>query len=409
MLFQTNLTTLQRIDMCYTQIMAHERYRPIAGVLLIGTYSVEETLPTAATNGRDEFYGKKFVDEVLVKDSYLRFVILHEVRGHKLLRHLSHLQWMYDEDPETANRACDSVINLLIVDENAADKFAEMPMKDGKPLGLLDERFRGMDEVQVYNILRKEKEQQSGQGGQAQQQQQQDGFDSHDWEAAKQLSEPEQAALAKDLEQAIRQGHMLAAKTGSLSNGIDISNLLQVEVDYRSVLSEYLSVMMKGGDDATWRTLSRKYLAINELRPARVHEEVEDLVIAVDASGSTFSQDQLTKFMSEIVGMLECVTVNRVHLLYWDTEVTQHETYGSEHTPLTELASSTKPTGGGGTLVSCVPRYLQSNQIKPPVVIVLTDGHLDNNWGQWDTDVLWCVLNNKKARPTVGKTIHINL
>lgn len=402
MLFNTTLTTSQRLDQAVAQLMGHDRYIVMAGLFMIGGRKIEVDLPTAATNGRDEFYGKKFVDEVLVDPACLRFVVLHENK-HKLYSHLAHYQWMFDIDPEIAGRACDEVINLQIVDENP-DGFVKMPMVDGKPLGCLDTRFRGMDEAQVFNILLDEKKQQK-----QQQQQPSNGLDSHDWAGAKALPAAEQEQLAKDIDEAIRQGVMNASKMGKGTGALDITKLLAVEVDYREIMREYFSATCRGGDDATWRTLHRKYMAAGILRPSRVDERMDDLVIAVDASGSTFTQSQLTKFMSEVVGMLENVPVARVHLLYWDTHITRAEVYGDAHTPIAELASLTKPTGGGGTNVDCVTQYLKDNNIAAQAVVVLTDGHLGGNWGTWSTDVLWCVLNNKQARPTVGKTVHINI
>ena len=406
MLFNTTLTTQQRLDQAVAQLMGHDRYIVMAGLFMIGERKIEETLPTAATNGRDEFYGKKFVDETLTDPACLRFVVLHE-NMHKLRRHLDHYQWMYEEDPELANQACDYVINLQIIDENP-DGFVKMPMVNGKPLGLIDTRFRGMDEAQVYNILKQEKQQQPQQQ-QKQQQQQSGGLDSHDWEGAKQLSQEEQQQLAKDIDEAIRQGVMNASKMGKGSSMMNLHDLLAVEVDYREILREFFSTTCRGGDDATWRTPHRKYMAAGMLRPSRFDERMDDLVIALDASGSTFTQGQLTKFISEIVGMLENVSVTRVHLLYWDTAVTRAEVYGEGYAPIVELASLTKPTGRGGTDVNCVTQYMKKHNIAAQAAVVLTDGHLSNDWGTWDTEVLWCVLNNKQARPAVGKTVHINL
>jgi len=37
----------------------------------------------------------------------------------------------------------------------------------------------------------------------------------------------------------------------------------------------------------------------------------------------------------------------------------------------------------------------------------LTDGYLGGSWGEWAVPVLWCILDNKNARPTVGKYVHI--
>jgi predicted metal-dependent peptidase len=398
--FNPTLTTTQRLERAVNSLMSHDRYVVVAGVFMIGERKIEDGLPTAATNGRDEYYGKKFVDEVLVDDACLRFVVLHE-NQHKVRRHLLHYQWMYDIDPDLANRACDYVINLSIVDENP-DGFVKMPMVDGKPLGLLDTRFRGMDEAQVFNILRDEQKQQQ------QQPQPSNGMDSHDWAGAKDLGKDEQKQLAQDIDEAVRQGVINASKMGKGTGGRAIQELLAVEVDWREVTREFFSTVCRGDEDATWRTLNRRYMAAGILRPGRISERMEDIVIAVDTSAS-IAQEHLTKFLSEVIGMLEAVMVTRVHLLYWDTRVRAAEVYGADYAPVAELASSTKPAGGGGTNVECVTDYLRANHIDATAAVVFTDGYLAGSWGNWNMDVLWCVLNNKAARPAVGKTVHIRM
>ena len=69
--------------------------------------------------------------------------------------------------------------------------------------------------------------------------------------------------------------------------------------------------------------------------------------------------------------------------------------------------ANTKPKGGGGTMVECVPQYLQDKQIKAQCVIVLTDGYLGGSWGQWNHPVLWAILDNKNAVPDCGQAVHI--
>ena len=118
---------------------------------MIGEKTIHDDIPTACTNGRDVKYGRAFVDGLT--DAELRGLVLHEDEGHKLYRHLTTWRWMYDIDPFLANCACDYVINIKIVDDNKDDGFAKLP--EG---GLVDERFRGMDSAQVFNILRKEQE-----------------------------------------------------------------------------------------------------------------------------------------------------------------------------------------------------------------------------------------------------------
>jgi predicted metal-dependent peptidase len=92
-------------------------------------------------------------------------------------------------------------------------------------------------------------------------------------------------------------------------------------------------------------------------------------------------------------------------MLYWDTDVCKEEVYMQDE--LDDLVKSTKPAGGGGTDVECVPDYMAEHGIKPECVVVLTDGYLGGSWGQWSVPVLWCIQGNKSANADVGVTVHI--
>ena len=47
-----------------------------SGIMMIGTTSVVDDIPTACTNGRDEAYGRKFID--MLDEKELAFVVMHE-------------------------------------------------------------------------------------------------------------------------------------------------------------------------------------------------------------------------------------------------------------------------------------------------------------------------------------------
>ena len=155
LMINKQLTAEQRLERAIVEIMHNDRYFPLAGVLMIGRREVIDDLPTAATNGRDEFYGRKFVESL--SDAELRFLVLHECY-HKLYMHLRTWRHLYDESPRLANMACDFVINIKLVDDNAHDGFARMPMRDGKQIGLCDAKYRDMDSARVYNLLKEEAE-----------------------------------------------------------------------------------------------------------------------------------------------------------------------------------------------------------------------------------------------------------
>ena len=95
----------------------------------------------------------------------------------------------------------------------------------------------------------------------------------------------------------------------------------------------------------------------------------------------------------------------KVRLLYWDTQVCGDEKY--EMHELDDLVKSTKPKGGGGTMIECVPEYITNEGIKPQACIVLTDGYLGSSWGKWSCPLLWCIIDNESAVPDVGTHVHV--
>jgi predicted metal-dependent peptidase len=416
----TQLSAEQRLSKNITQIMGNPKYVALAGVLMIGKKGIKDDCPTAYTNGRDDYYGRAFVDGLT--DSEFRFLILHETY-HKLFKHLTTWQHLYKDNAQLANMACDYVINLMITDENR-DLFAVMPKDaEGNNIGLLDEKFRNMDTAQVYKILKQEQEE-SGGGGEGDEESEESegdegasggtgaggGLDEHDWEGAQDMSEDEQRGLAREIDEAIRQGAMTAGKVGSGGNRA-IDQLLQPEVNWREVMREFITETCRGNDDSTWRQPSRRHLAMGILRPSGITERVGELVIAIDTSGS-IGQQELTKCLSEIKGVCDMVKPESIRILYWDTKVCSDELYGdvpNACASLEQLTQTTKPAGGGGTNVQCVTDYIRDNNINAQAVIVLTDGYLGGDWGAWTMPLLWGILDNKSARPTIGKTLHINL
>lgn len=408
------LTAEERLSKAVVAIMGHPRYTALAGVLMVGEKTIEDDIPTACTNGRDVKYGRAFVDSLT--DAELRGLVLHEDEGHKLHRHLEIWRWMYDIDPHLANCACDYVINIKIVDDNKDDGFAQLP--DG---GLVDERFRGMDSAQVFNILRKEQDEQAqdsqdneseGDGEQSEGGTtgsnnaavgQGTGFDEHDWEGAQSLSDEDKRELARDIDEAIRQGAMAAGKMGGTGNR-DLDELLQPQVDWREVLREFIQNTCAGNDYSTYARPNRRLMSQGIIMPSGISEQVGELVIAIDTSGS-IGQRELTAFLSEVKGVCDTVKPDKLRLLYWGSSVVGDEAYDMRE--LDNLVKSTKPMGGGGTDVNCVTQYMTDEGIKPQACIVLTDGYLYSGWGDWTCPILWAILDNKGAVPDEGKAVHI--
>jgi hypothetical protein len=396
-----SLTATQRIHRAHVELMDNPHTQAYAGVLMVGKYEVRDDVPTARTNGIDCQYGSKFIKDLTDPD--LRGLIMHE-NLHKVFQHMFLWQHLYKEDGRTANMACDYVINLIIHDLSVqTDGFVTLPKG-----GLLDERFRGMDSLQVYNILREEKDEDGGQGndgeGGGEGEGEGTGLDDHDWESGQGMSQEEIEEVTKEIDQAIRQGQLAAGKLGG-NQSLVLGKLLEPKVDWREQLREFISSTAAGKDISTWQRVNRRWLQHDVYMPSTISETIGRIVVAVDTSGS-IGGDELNKFLSEVQAICVTVQPEKVDLLYWDTEVAAHEVYSQEQ--LDKLTSSTKPAGGGGTAVTCVAEYLKKNQIKPECVIVLTDGYISGGWGTWSAPVLWTIVGGNKVVPSVGKVIHID-
>lgn len=390
---KTAMTLEQRLQKANFKVINHIKYCAIGGVVMYGKTSIDDDFPTAATDGRNVRYGRKFIEKLT--DPELRFLILHE-NYHKAFRHLSSWRHLYKKNPQLANMACDHVINIALKDLDAGEGFITMPAN-----GCCDERFRGMDSGQVFRILENEQQQNgkgSGKDGEA------GGFDEHDWDAAEEMTEAEQKEVQAAIDQALRQGAILAGKRkGQMDRAL--GELLEPKINWREALREFVMSITAGKDQSTWRTVNRRFISQNLYMPGSYSESVGRVMVGVDTSGSI--TEELREFMSEIKAICETVKPEAVDLLYWDHVVQAHEKYGVHE--LDQLIASTKPKGGGGTTVSCITAYMKEHNMKPECAIVFTDGHVGGDWGgDWPCPVLFVIAGGNKVVAPVGKTIHLN-
>ena len=387
----------RRLSKVKISIMRNPKFALWSGLMTVGKTSVVEDIPSACTNGRDEQYGREFIKKL--DDKELAFVVLHETL-HKAYRHMTTWKRLHDEDHHLANLACDYVINLQLVDMDKDELLLAMPKRpDGKPLGAIDERFRGMNAKQIFDILKEEQEEGGGGGG--------EGFDEHDWEGASSLSEEDKKQLEKEVDQAIRQGIIAEQKVvgkGGGRMGRDLADLVEPKVDWREVLREFVKATCNAKDTSSWRRVNRRYLSSDIYMPSLIGERVGHLVIGIDTSGSV-GNAELAEFLSEVQSIAKDVHPDKVDLIYWDGEVAGHEEYSASQ--VDSIIDSTKPAGGGGTDPTCVMEYMKEKAIKPEAIIMLTDGYI-GNWGdEWNAPILWTIVGNNRNYAPVGKTIHV--
>jgi len=389
------LTAEQRLHRSHITLMNHKKFILMSGIFVSGTTEVVEDdsgVKTACTDGLNTLYNRNFVTSL--DDKELNFLVLHE-NWHKALKHLLVWRHLHDIDNELANMACDYVINLLIRKYDPDANVAVMPQG-----GLYDKRFEGMDTKQVFDILKQE--QGNGNSNQGK------PLDSHDWENAKTRTPEEIKQAEKQIDQALRQGEILLKKKGDVGSGGSraFGELLEPTLDPYELLREFMVNQCNARDDSSWRRPNRRFVSQDIYMPSSISESLADVVIGVDMSGS-IGGSELGEFLSELVSICESLSMERLHLMYWDTEVCAHEKY--ETNDLERIRTSSKPTGGGGTDADCVAKYMKRNNVTAQVVIMFTDGHIGevNSWSGMPP-TLWVISRggNKKVK-VPGKKVNL--
>ena len=400
-MFGEVLTVEQRLEKQRIGVMRDMRFVAIAGVLMTGKKSVSDKKGmTAATNGRDEVYGRQFVASL--PDAQVRFLILHE-GYHKLLRHRTVWKKLKDQNQKLANIAMDYVINGMLDNLAGAgsDGFIQFI-----PCGVMDHKYDGMDTMQVYKLLEAEGED-GGEGGE-EGEDEGGGLDDHDFDNEgdmPELSDEEEKALEREVDTAIRQGAFTAGRMG-LGMDRSVTDMLSANVPWTDVLQDYISSTFSGRDLSTWRRPNRRWLSRDIYMPSTYSECTDRITIGIDTSGSIGPRD-LQRFLSEVKVAVESSNPKVIDIIYWDYDVAAHETYEGDAVSL--FADSTKPKGGGGTRVAAMKEYMIEKAIKPECIIIFTDGYVEADFGGegWPAPVLWCMTTNVTA--SHGKTLRVEV
>jgi predicted metal-dependent peptidase len=368
----------ERIEKAHISLMRNKDWVWLAPTCMIGNVIIRDDIPTAGTDGRDVFYGSKFLDKL--NDAQVRATVVHE-NEHKARRHLTiyhHLDKKFGR--HMVNMALDFAINRDIKKCERETRAVGQPYLqcwDGLIDYCYDAKYDDDSRWGVIEILEDLQKNGGGNGGKGEGDGE-GGMDQHDWDGAKEMTAEEQEALDKQIEQALRQGQVLARKmAGNMPR--DVGELLEPAVDWRQALRDFVTERVKGGDYATYARPNRRYVSYGMYMPSTFTEAVDSILFACDTSGSIGPED-LREVLSEVQGCIEIVRPRSVDVMYWDTAVARHEHYEGED--VLTVAQSTKPAGGGGTAPSCVVAFCQEKRIKPTIVIWLSDGYVGGDWGE---------------------------
>lgn len=444
----------KRLQRAHVQLMQVPKLRFFGSLATFGKVELATNVSTAATDGINTFYNSDFIQTL--DDKELLFVVIHECM-HKAYKHLIIWKHLRAKNPLLANMATDYVINLKIRDIDPQEKYIRLPTykdgeKKGQPACLIDDNFKEMNTNEVFIILEKEnndnqnprpeKENEVGDSGEGKsgggesgekdkpekseeddsqgdeysdkiKKRAEDAHDEHNYDET-QRTEEEVKKIDNELDRAIRQATEVAGKGGAQTSR-EFSDLLRVETPWEEILAEFIKQQVTGDSESTWRQFNRRLIGSDIYMPSMLDEQAGSMVVAIDTSGS-ISQDIVTKFLSELKAIVTDVVPEKLHLMYWDSQICREEAY--TEMDYADLENSTKPRGGGGTNPACVQKRI-TDGVKTgeyqnlDAVIIFTDGYFYNE-GEWEKvgiPVLWAVLKeggDPSFQPKFGSLIKVH-
>jgi predicted metal-dependent peptidase len=349
---------------------------------------------TLATDGRTLQYHPRFVTGLSPDE--LVGVVAHEVM-HCALAHPARRQ---GRDPGKWNIACDLAINPLLLHggfvlppsrlmpgegryaglepgKSAEEYFAALPGPDrppGGPAGGPAESGPGppADPGGCGRVF------DPGRGGPA------DG-----------------RQVEADWQVAVAQAGRAAAGRGPLPAGLGrvAREVPHPPADWRAVLADFVSAHAR--NDHSWVRPNRRFVAQGLYLPGLHSEELRDVVLAVDTSGS-IGEKLLGAFAAEANAVLAAYAC-AVTVLYHDTEVQKVQTWHSADGPLV-----LDPAGGGGTSHACVFEWLDRAGLAPACVVCLTDLETEFPPAPPAVPVLWAVAGRAPAPPPFGRVVSLS-
>lgn len=338
---------------------------PFFGTLCLRLKVVEWEEQTGATDGVHLFYNPKWFEKLtdMERIGFLAHEVLHVVFLHITRRN--------ERDATKWNVACDYAINNYLI----AEGFI---LPKG---GLVDPQYNDMTAEAIYSMLpdQDSKLLDPGKCGGVMDHPGNDG------------TSGKTSAIEAGLTVAIHQAAEAAKAQGKLSGTLEsvISDITDPKVDWKAVLARFLRSNNKS--DFTWVRPNRRFIARGMYLPSLHNPCLEEIVIAVDTSGS-ISEDELTQFTTETSYILHELAPERVQFLQCDAEVQNATEYTRESLPLKVTYE-----GRGGTRFSPVIDYVNENYPNAAALVYLTDLESSDFGDKPHYPVLWITTNETNA------------
>lgn len=371
--------------------------------------NADEWCPTAATDGRKFYYNSRFI-MLLADEKECEFLFGHEVL-HCIYEHIGR-RVDNKHQGQLSNIAADYCVNGDLVKHNVGRMITTVPcLHDTKYYGWSYEKvykdlYDNAEKIDISELVDQlldehlENTESTNQDGHSNKEGKGKDNDEDDTSGKKPaLSEKDLAEIKDELREALLAAAKNSGSPGELPLGVQriIQQITAPKLNWRELLRLQIESTIK--NDYTWARPNRKAWHINAILPGLKYDEMIDIVVAVDMSGSV-GEEQARDFLSEVKGITEEYSNFNIHIFCFDTEVYNPQQFSGDN--LDDVAEY-EFAGGGGTDFDSIFKYLKDEQIIPQLLLVFTDGYPFGTWGDPNyCETLWIIHGDKQPNPPFG-------
>jgi len=360
--------------------------------------NADEWCSTAATDGRHFYYNSRFIDMLRPKE--IEFLFGHEVL-HCVYDHFGRRG---DRDPMLFNVANDYAVNGDLKKHRVGEFITSVPC-------LYDSKYEGKSSEEIYDDLYENAEKinlsdlidkllDDHLDGEGDSDSDEDGDEKDGRGKKPKLSAEERQKIRDEIKEAVLSAAAASDGAGNLPAGVKrlIQDMTAPKMNWRELLRMQLESTIKS--DFTWMRASRRGWHMDAVMPGMKNDELIDIAIGIDASGS-IDERMLKDFLSETQGIMDQFQSYKIHIFTFDTRVYNPAQYNSDNL---DTICDYEVKGGGGTDFDAIYNYLKEEQIEPKRLVVFTDGYPFGSWGDENyADTVWIIHGNTTVVPPWGQ------
>lgn len=356
--------------------------------------NADDWCSTAATDGRNFYYNSRFIKMLSPKEVEFLF-------GHEVLHCVyDHFGRRGERDPRLWNVANDYAVNADLKKHNIGQFITTVPaLYDRKYEGLsseeiYDDLYDNAEKINIDDLVKRILDEHM------------DGSDTGEGDGDQQgsgrprMSAEERAKIRDEIKEALLSAAQATSDAGQIPAGIRrmIKEITEPKMNWRELLRMQLESTIK--NDWTWMRPSRRGWHVDAVMPGMKNDQLIDIAVAIDASGS-IGETMLRDFLGEIQNIMDSFPAFRIHVITFDTEIYNPVDYDSDNL---DSIGDYEINGGGGTDFTAVFDYLKDQEIEPHRLVVFTDGYPCGSWGDENyCDTVWILHGTTSIVPPWGQ------